>query len=501
MLPWTLITMAQTESTVNPVFTNIFEDPKVDDSVFERVEAVVKTPSGHNVNGLSSTNLSFQISDKNSVKDLSEAYILLNVRLTKLDGSELTYTGAGATLAETSFEMVGNNMAPIKSMKLSIGGMTVESVDRAFLRGLICSMLEKRTNDPKVQSEWFYPEIDDKDERGLISGANPSYIARITRRNGAKSIVTSRPNKTLELRIPLKDCFGFVRDNTAGILGQEIVIDIGLADVGFGVQKSYIEVVDGAAKTNAVGDVRLYVSGAELWYHTYTPSSKIGAELLGIINNPTDRPKFTRAWVQHEVIQLGSISEEASSVTFTMPQKYSRYGRVYIFAMSEPKKNSNTHQVYNSTQFDQVKWTNMSLSINGSKSFPTNPYQMDWTNRAVTRQYSALVEAQRVAEMEQTGVVDFESFLKTYPIVVFDISSPGQALTDQTTQTTVTLDCRWETTPVVQPGYPVITNSTGIEALTANDRRYTIYACVELHRYLSGFGDNGSTVFDQLSTQ
>lgn len=505
----------EVDPVIDPALEAIFEDPMVNNSVFDCIEArKTESTTGGVFDGTQYTSLVFDSKELSGFKDIHPGYLQLLLRLVKLDGSQLAAGAATpAAIADRAMEMVGCNMSPIKSLNLYINNIPVETIPKAFLRGILLDLLMKRTSDPVEASRWYYPEIHDVPTRGLIDGGNPSYAARVKRRTGntvgsAMTFTQANPNMPLELRIPLT-VFGYIRDNRAAIIGQEIRVEVTLADPGEGVCKAYLPIENGANMGNAVPNVRIKVEKAYMWYKVITPQSKyLSTILAGLNNNAT----LNRSWTQHEIFQIGTIDAVQGTASFNIPTKYSRFGRAFVFAQSVPRANSKTRQIFNPAVLDPVKWTNASIDYNGLKAFPNSavPLEMNFDTREVTRPYEDFVAAQRKFQDEESGMMDFESYVKAYPYIVFDLSAPGNATLDQTSQTQLTINLAWKDSPVEQPTYANLPDTTGtIDANlpvgapeyvnSTTDQKYVVYVCLEVERSLSGHGERGYTVFDQLS--
>lgn len=501
---------------IDPSIEAILENPTIDNSIFDRVEArKTESSTGGSFDGTQYTSLTFDSKELSGFKDFRNAYLLLLSRLCDLDGSALAAGVGVPALADCAAELVGSATSMIKSMNLYINNILIEQVQRAALRGIIMNLLTKRSTDPVAASRWHFPEIHDVPSRGLISGDNPSYAGRVKRRTG--STVSSgmtfdgaNPNMPLELRLLLTDCFGYFRDNAASIIGQEVRVEVVLADAGDGVCKAYIPTA-ADDKTNKVSDFRIKVEKASMWYEVVTPQNKYLAPLLADLNSGV---KFNRAWTQHEIFQVGTISALQGTTSFNIPTKYAKFGRAYVFGQSIPRVNSKTRQIFNPAIFDPIKWTTMSIDYNGLRSFPNaaTPLEMNFDTRQVTRPYEAMVAAQKRFQDEESGLLDFESWNKVYPFVSFDLSTPGNALLEQTSQTQLALNLAWKDSPVTQPGYAGIVNAVAAAAdathlpagapeyvNSTTDQQYVIFVCLEVERTLSGHGDNGVTVFDAVT--
>ena len=473
--------MSEIESFKNPVL-DMFDAPQFDDSLAYDEEFELLADSGSTI-APATKNITFQITDKNAFYDLASSHVQVRFKIVKLDETNFD-DGELITLASSG-------SALFRGAKLTIDGADVEAGTDAHIRGLLLDLLEHRASDAATAAQqWFYPEpaaSAGKVAAGtVVEATNPSAIARFNRHKNNAGIVNVSTNE-VELWIPLAKFFGFVRDNRAAIIAQAMRIDLDVANDGMGITKqgtlTYLSrLADGTAR----------ITWCSLWLRKIVPTDKYKAEIISKLSSGS---QYKKLWKQHDVHPLRpTVPDLAGPQRLSIAHKFARLGRIYIVAMARGKTvgkgeldgygagADNTvarqAQYYNPGTFDLINYKNASVQVNGT-SFPAKPYIMDFSKGQYQRAYEAWLEAVRSHNGDtDVDTIDYATFKKCYPILTFDINSPGQALYDQTSQSEILLSFEMDNSPVMTP-YSTATAET---QPTVRDKEYTLYAIVESYR-------------------
>jgi len=508
--------MAQIESFENPVL-DMFATPQFDDSIAYSEEYEIYEQHGSKIDRDVKT-LSFQVADKNAFYDLSESRVQLRFKIVKkADESAFTaYSPAGAdpvavpAIRADEVLLAASSSALFKGAKLTIDGVDIETVAHAHIRGLLLDLLEYRDADKaSADQQWIYPEkrvydfdnnVDTTGQVGTVAAVstNPSALARLARHDSNVSGVE------VELWIPLRKFFGFVRNNRAALITQSMQINFEIAADGMGIIKrrggTAVAYVAGnpvaippvptipAAMGTWLDDGTARITWCSLWLRKVVPTDKYKAEIITTLGN---RSQYKRMWIQHDTYKLDPVPDSAgSNRQFRIAHKYAKLGRIYVVAMAYPKtigsgrlqgfvlgENANMgHQAqfYNPGMFDCVKWTSAHVQVNGT-TIPAKPYKMDFDKGQYQRVYEAWLDAVRNHNRNSKLNIpcDFETFKSSYPVLTFDVNSPGQAMYEQTSQSEIYVSVDMADSPVM---------SAYGDAAQGTDKEYVLYAVVESYR-------------------
>lgn len=537
--------MSSVKQIIDPGLVAIYAPPVVDNSIYARDDVRLNEDTSGGTITINMQTLTFTSKDLSGFKEFrkgSNPYIeflcyladktsVSNGQPVPLDANSAEYT-----------EMVGSGVAPIRSAELYINNVIIEQVNYSFIRGLVTNLLTKRTDHPKQASEWYYPEICNTATRGLLSDptqpvANSSFIKRAIRRSACNQkldgtldgTITPNSSNMLCYQVPLADLFGYFRDVSADIVGQEVKIVLNLALPGQGVQKGYTAAAgpNPPQYTNTVADAAIVVTRAFLWYHMVKPQDDVKTELL---TNLSEGKKVCYMWRQHDVYDLQNFAISGGQQTAQLSSKFAKLHRIYIMAQVLPRTQSASRQAFNSAVFDPIAFNDLRITINGAVAFPNASAPlvgMSWASRKdVERIYKNFIMAQRSYGIDESGLLDFESFMKAYPIQAFDLSTPGQAVYDQTSQSIIRID--WNSTGLLvnAPVHDAVANGSttansvmsyipsgysgygGANLLTTDpayvnnttDQFFKLWAVVEVERSVFGRGAGSTIVFDQLSS-
>lgn len=463
---------------VNPVW-DIFDIPEFDKSIAQLEEhEILEQGGGGYPMPLNKNSYVFNITDKRRFSFLHMDRLRILYKIVNSVNPATPYADdAKITLGSSVFNM-------FYRMTLWVGTAKVEEVNSAQIRGLLLELLREKEGDYGSQAQsWFYPETDGVADRGRADVGNPSFVKRQNRQKSG-SPETTNPGNEVELWLPLTKCFGFLRDNKKALISQSIRIEIIPATRGTGLIKSN-SVVVGPPDVDVVPNGTIHITNMTLWSWSAIPSNSILPDLLRDLNS---NKQVVRMWTQHDVLDLGTVQDTAvGSASVSMENKYATLGKVYIIAQPVPVDNGD--QRYNPGMFAPINWKNVNIMMNGS-SFPHTAYELDFTKKQFGRAYQAFLEATKMRG-EYESYVDFDSFKDAYRVLVFDLNHPGQAVYEQTTQTSLIFKYSYDASPVK--------DAYGTVPTEAADKRYHLYAVVESYKTVQINLTDGTMVFSNIS--
>lgn len=371
----------------------------VDDDSIKEYEYIEYTPIiGTQLNNTGG-NIRITVETQDMFSHPSESFLLISGRLTKADNSAYTNADVAA---------LTNNgvMHLFDSMRYDLGGKEIETL--RYL-GQSMTMLKTLTiSDDQSRSEGLN-EMWEKDSSNVASlTTNAGFTTR-------QSWIIKSPQEKgrFQVRIPLKEVFGFCEDYAKVIYGlkQELTLK----------RKSDNDAI---FKASAVDGGKVTLDNVSWYLPVVEPNDEEKFALMKQIEDKTEQS------IEYRMRQADNIAvPQSTSFDWRLTIKSGAEKPRYVIVAFQTDKDND--QDKNASIFDHCNVQSMSVYLNNTQ-YPRKDYELDITQNKFARVYGDVSKFRAnytgtTPELAHCNISPIE-WKALYPFYVFDVTKQSERL-------------------------------------------------------------------------
>ena len=356
----------------------------------------------------------------------SESFLLIEGRLTKVDGTE--YANAD------NISLTNNSMMYLfRDIRYELSGHEIEKVNYVGYATTMLGLL-KYTEDfgrsKGLNQSWY------NDTTNAPNNQNKGFWYRHTH-----ILNNLDANKgTFSFRIPLKHIFGFCEDYDKVVYGFKHTLSL-----------TRTHEHDAIFRAGGVDAGKIVLSKIAWFMPHVMPADKDKMELYKIIE------KKEKVSVGYRMIQCTSISvPRATSFSWRLSVKSSPEVPRFIIVGFQTEKNND--QTKNNALFDNIDVRKICVMLNSDR-YPTLDYDLHFPSQKIGRAYGDAAEFRskffNINELISNPCIGAYEYKNLYPLFVFDVSKQSERLKYSTTDIQVKIEFGDEV-PLGTEGYAVV---------------------------------------------